>query len=242
MRHVQPRPARALVTRIVVSAALSLNCSKHSPVGRQPADMQALQVRPQVFGSAKSGFRGATAALQRLSLTQAPPAARSSLLVEGEWRGGRALGLGPRHIAWIRCCEAQAASGGVSGGGPPRGRRRRRARPARSRPPPVSPLVCLWSVLHILADICLSPAPCAASAAPASRAAAASRVCELTGTRANNGYTVTFSHKRNKKLQQANLQYKKVYWPEGQRCARDASAHAFRGARSRPARPRGLWL
>jgi len=28
---------------------------------------------------------------------------------------------------------------------------------------------------------------------------------------------VTFSHKRNKKLQQVNLQYKKVYWPEGQR-------------------------
>jgi large subunit ribosomal protein L28 len=28
---------------------------------------------------------------------------------------------------------------------------------------------------------------------------------------------VTFSHKRNKKLQQPNLQYKKVYWPEGQR-------------------------
>lgn len=46
---------------------------------------------------------------------------------------------------------------------------------------------------------------------------AASRVCDLTGKRANNGYVVTFSHKRNKKLQQANLQYKKVYWPEGQR-------------------------
>ena len=28
---------------------------------------------------------------------------------------------------------------------------------------------------------------------------------------------MTFSHKRNKKLQQPNLQYKKVYWPEGQR-------------------------
>ncbi|EFN57896.1 hypothetical protein CHLNCDRAFT_15707, partial [Chlorella variabilis] len=44
-----------------------------------------------------------------------------------------------------------------------------------------------------------------------------SRVCDLTGKRANNGYVVTFSHKRNKKLQQVNLQYKKVYWPEGQR-------------------------
>ena len=46
---------------------------------------------------------------------------------------------------------------------------------------------------------------------------AASRVCDLTGKKANNGYVVTFSHKRNKKLQQPNLQYKKVYWPEGQR-------------------------
>jgi large subunit ribosomal protein L28 len=44
-------------------------------------------------------------------------------------------------------------------------------------------------------------------------------VCDLTGKRANNGYVVTFSHKRNKKLQQVNLQYKKVFWPEGQRCA-----------------------
>jgi large subunit ribosomal protein L28 len=42
-------------------------------------------------------------------------------------------------------------------------------------------------------------------------------VCDLTGTKANNGYVVTFSHKRNKKLQQANLQFKKVYWPEGKR-------------------------
>lgn len=42
-------------------------------------------------------------------------------------------------------------------------------------------------------------------------------MCDLTGKKANNGYVVTFSHKRNKKLQQPNLQYKKVYWPEGQR-------------------------
>jgi large subunit ribosomal protein L28 len=43
------------------------------------------------------------------------------------------------------------------------------------------------------------------------------RVCDLTGRRANNGYNVTFSHIRNKKMQQVNLQYKRVYWPEGQR-------------------------
>lgn len=52
---------------------------------------------------------------------------------------------------------------------------------------------------------------------PPPRPPAASRVCDLTGARANNGYVVTFSHKRNKKLQQVNLQYKKIYWPEGQR-------------------------
>jgi large subunit ribosomal protein L28 len=34
---------------------------------------------------------------------------------------------------------------------------------------------------------------------------------------ANNGYNVTFSHKRNKKLQGVNLQEKKVYWPAKQR-------------------------
>lgn len=31
---------------------------------------------------------------------------------------------------------------------------------------------------------------------------------------------MTFSHIRNKKLQQANLQWKRVYWPEGQRWVR----------------------
>ena len=33
-----------------------------------------------------------------------------------------------------------------------------------------------------------------------------SRQCTFTGKKANNGYAVTFSHKRNKKLQQPNLQ------------------------------------
>ena len=48
-------------------------------------------------------------------------------------------------------------------------------------------------------------------------AAAARRQCALTGKVANNGYTVTFSHKRNKKLQGVNLQEKKVFWPAKQR-------------------------
>ena len=47
--------------------------------------------------------------------------------------------------------------------------------------------------------------------------AASGRTCELTGKTANNGYNVTFSHKRNKKLQHPNLQHKSIYWPEGER-------------------------
>ena len=43
------------------------------------------------------------------------------------------------------------------------------------------------------------------------------RVCDLTGKKRNNGFNVTFSHIRNKKLQQVNLFNKRVYWPEGQR-------------------------
>ena len=42
----------------------------------------------------------------------------------------------------------------------------------------------------------------------------------LTGKTANNGYVVTFSHKRNKKLQGVNLQWKRVYWPEAERWVR----------------------
>lgn len=76
------------------------------------------------------------------------------------------------------------------------------------------------AALHCMLPCC-APDPCLPPTLllTATPPAAASRVCDLTGKRANNGYVVTFSHKRNKKLQQANLQYKKVYWPEGQRCA-----------------------
>jgi large subunit ribosomal protein L28 len=42
----------------------------------------------------------------------------------------------------------------------------------------------------------------------------------LTGKKANNGYTVSFSHKRDKHLQQANLQYKRVYWEREERWIR----------------------
>ncbi len=41
-----------------------------------------------------------------------------------------------------------------------------------------------------------------------------SRVCDLTGTRSNNGMAVSHSHIRTKKLQQANLQSRKLWWAE----------------------------
>ena len=44
-----------------------------------------------------------------------------------------------------------------------------------------------------------------------------SRVCELTGSRANNGMAVSHSHIRTKKLQQVNLQKRRLWWDEGNR-------------------------
>jgi large subunit ribosomal protein L28 len=44
-----------------------------------------------------------------------------------------------------------------------------------------------------------------------------SRVCQLTGKKANNGMAVSHSHRRTKKLQQANLQWKRIWWAEGNR-------------------------
>ena len=44
-----------------------------------------------------------------------------------------------------------------------------------------------------------------------------SRVCQLTGTRANNGMAVSHSHIRTKKLQQANLQQRRLWWAEGKK-------------------------
>tara|TARA_B100000212_G_scaffold289296_1_gene230548 strand:+ start:25 stop:261 length:237 start_codon:yes stop_codon:yes gene_type:complete len=42
-----------------------------------------------------------------------------------------------------------------------------------------------------------------------------SRVCELTGSKANNGMAVSHSHIRTKKLQQVNLQKRRLWWQEG---------------------------
>ncbi|MGF1487278.1 MAG: 50S ribosomal protein L28 [Prochloraceae cyanobacterium] len=44
-----------------------------------------------------------------------------------------------------------------------------------------------------------------------------SRRCQLTGKKANNAFAISHSHRRTKKLQQANLQSKRVWWPEGNR-------------------------
>jgi large subunit ribosomal protein L28 len=47
-----------------------------------------------------------------------------------------------------------------------------------------------------------------------------SRRCQLTGKKANNGYAVSHSHRRTKKLQQVNLQWKRIWWAEGNRWVR----------------------
>jgi large subunit ribosomal protein L28 len=39
----------------------------------------------------------------------------------------------------------------------------------------------------------------------------------MTGKKANNAYAVSHSHRRTKKLQEANLQWKRVWWSEGNR-------------------------
>jgi len=41
------------------------------------------------------------------------------------------------------------------------------------------------------------------------------RVCDLTGKRANNGFSISHSHRRTKRLQHANLQDKRIWWAEG---------------------------
>lgn len=64
------------------------------------------------------------------------------------------------------------------------------------------------------------PQPSSLSFLPTKKSSASGRVCQLTGTKANNGYVVTFSHKRNKKLQQPNLQSKRLFWAEEERWVR----------------------
>ena len=44
-----------------------------------------------------------------------------------------------------------------------------------------------------------------------------SRVCELTGAKANNVMAVSHSHISTKKLQQVNLQKRRLWWAEGKK-------------------------
>lgn len=44
-----------------------------------------------------------------------------------------------------------------------------------------------------------------------------SRRCELTGKKANNAFAISHSHRRTKRLQQANIQEKRVWWAGGNR-------------------------
>ena len=43
------------------------------------------------------------------------------------------------------------------------------------------------------------------------------RICDLTGKSRNQKRVVTFSHIRNRKVQNVNLQEKRCWWPEGNR-------------------------
>lgn len=47
-----------------------------------------------------------------------------------------------------------------------------------------------------------------------------SRVCQLTGKKANNANAISHSHRRTKKLQAVNLQVKRVWWEQGKRWVR----------------------
>lgn len=46
------------------------------------------------------------------------------------------------------------------------------------------------------------------------------RTCQLTGKKANNAYAISHSHRRTKKLQEVNLQWKRIWWEEGKRWVR----------------------
>ncbi len=47
-----------------------------------------------------------------------------------------------------------------------------------------------------------------------------SRRCDLTGKKANNAFSISHSHRRTKRLQEANLQSKRVWWEQGNRWVR----------------------
>ena len=47
-----------------------------------------------------------------------------------------------------------------------------------------------------------------------------SRKCQLTGKKANNAFAISHSHRRTKRLQEVNLQWKRIWWIEGNRWVR----------------------
>ncbi len=47
-----------------------------------------------------------------------------------------------------------------------------------------------------------------------------SRKCQLTDKKANNAFAVSHSHRRTKKVQEVNLQWKRIWWPQGNRWVR----------------------
>ncbi len=47
-----------------------------------------------------------------------------------------------------------------------------------------------------------------------------SRKCQLTGKKANNAFAISHSHRRTKRLQEVNLQWKRVWWAQGNRWVR----------------------
>lgn len=46
------------------------------------------------------------------------------------------------------------------------------------------------------------------------------RHCQLTKKTRNNAFSVSHSHRRTKKIQNPNLQWKRVWWEEGRRFVR----------------------
>jgi large subunit ribosomal protein L28 len=46
------------------------------------------------------------------------------------------------------------------------------------------------------------------------------RKCQITGKKANNAMAISHSHRRTKRLQHVNLQWKRIWWAEGNRWVR----------------------
>lgn len=47
-----------------------------------------------------------------------------------------------------------------------------------------------------------------------------SKICQRTGKQANNGYIISHSHKKNKKIQNVNLQKRRIWCSETEQYTR----------------------